>query len=246
MRKFFAKPENVTAGGITIVGDDVNHIKNVLRMRPGDRICVSCGDGYDFFCVIKDIKKDSVVCGIEKKESSQAELKTRIYLFAGLSKADRMDFVVQKATELGVFRIIPTQFKRSVAAYDAGRAASKQKRWQTIAENAAKQSKRGIIPAVSEIVSFDEALGMAGELDLVIVPYESAEGIEETRKVLMEAGACGSVGVFVGPEGGFEESEIEGARKIGGRIVTLGRRTLRTETAAIAVTAAVMLAAEDD
>ena len=144
-----------------------------------------------------------------------------------------MEWIVQKAVELGAYRVVPFAAKRSVVRLDEKKAAKKQARWQLIAKGAAEQSGRGIIPEVGAACSFAEALRMAGELDVVLLPYELEEGMKETARILEEIAPGQSVGIFIGPEGGFEEEEVEQAKRAGAHAVTLGKRILRTETAGL-------------
>ena len=168
------------------------------------------------------------------------ELPSRIYLFQGLPKQEKMELIVQKAVELGVCQVIPVQTRRCVVKLDAKKAAKKVQRWQQIAESAAKQAGRGYIPAVSEVMTFQEALAFSETLDIRLIPYELADGMEGTRKILDEIRPGQSVGIFIGPEGGFEKEEVGRAVEAGALPITLGKRILRTETAGIAVLSILM------
>ena len=171
------------------------------------------------------------------KLDGNAELASAVTLFQGLPKSDKMDLIVQKCVELGVDRIVPVSTKRAVVKLDAKKEQTRLKRWNTISESAAKQSGRGVIPEVSGVMSFEKALEEAKKLDVLLIPYERAEHMVETRRVMGEIRPGQSVGIFIGPEGGFEESEVEEAVAAGARAITLGRRILRTETAGLAVMA---------
>lgn len=240
MYQFFVEPGqiNVNDRRVTITGTDVNHIKNVLRMKPGEELAVSNGqDGREYRCAILSFGEESVLCELRFIREEQAELPVRVYLFQGLPKADKMELIVQKAVELGVYRIIPVATKRCVVKLDGKKAETKVSRWQGIAEAAAKQSKRAIIPQITEVMSFGAAVRMASDMGVRLIPYELAEGMDRTRELLEQITPGADVAVFIGPEGGFDESEIALAMENGIEPVTLGRRILRTETAGMTVLA---------
>ncbi len=233
MQQFFAEPSWIRENKIYMQGADVNHIKNVLRMKPGEDVRVNDGRGKTYLCCISSYEEQTAVLDILKELDSVTELPSRIILFQGLPKGDKMEWIVQKAVELGAYAIVPFAAKRSVVKLDEKKAAKKQARWQLIAKGAAEQSGRGIIPEVSAVQTFTEALRMAGELDVVLIPYELEEGMKETVRILEEIAPGQSVGIFIGPEGGFEEEEVERAKAAGAHAVTLGKRILRTETAGL-------------
>ena len=233
MQQFCAEPSWIRENKIYMQGADVNHIKNVLRRKPGDDVRVNDGRGKTYLCCISSYEEQTAVLDILKELDSDTELPSRIILFQGLPKGDKMEWIVQKAVELGAYSIVPFAAKRSVVKLDEKKAAKKQARWQLIAKGAAEQSGRGIIPEVSTVRTFAEALGMAGELDVVLIPYELEEGMKETVRILEEIAPGQSVGIFIGPEGGFEEEEVERAKAAGAHAVTLGKRILRTETAGL-------------
>ncbi len=242
MYHFFVNGNAIEKETITITGKDVNHIKNVLRMKKGEEISVSVtGNDAEYKCAVRDYSDDSVICDILSVNETGNELPSKIFLFQGLPKSDKMELIIQKAVELGAFKIIPVQMKRSVMKLDPKKAPDKIKRWQAISEAAAKQSKRSIIPEISMPVSFKEALNEALNLTHKLVPYECAEGIARTREVLEKVNPGESVAVFIGPEGGFDDSEIELARSSGFEIITLGKRILRTETAGLVVLSLLMM-----
>jgi 16S rRNA (uracil1498-N3)-methyltransferase len=250
MYRFFISSESIdeSTGTIRILGDDVGHIHSVLRMKPGEEILLCTGmegDQTDYLCRIEGYSDGAVLTKIISKNQSQQELSSRLYLFQGLPKADKLESIIQKSVELGIYRIVPTQMTRCIVKPDSKKTAKKAARWNAIALAAAKQSKRGIVPKVTEPVSFLEALELARPLDHIVVPYEGSEGIEHTRAVLASVQPGESCGIFIGPEGGFDEKEINMLRDIGGEIVTLGHRILRTETAGPAVLSALMLHLEE-
>lgn len=240
MYQFFVGPGqiNVNDKSVTIVGPDVNHIKNVLRMKEGEELDVCTGqDGKVYRCGIAAFEEDQIKCELRFVKEDDVELPVKMYLFQGLPKGDKMELIIQKAVELGVYRIIPVTTKRCVVRLDEAKAAAKAKRWQGIAEAAAKQSRRGVIPEVSQVMSFSQALDLASDKDVRLIPYEFAEGMEETRELIGGIKKGQSVAIFIGPEGGFEPQEIQAAVDKGIRPVTLGRRILRTETAGMTVLA---------
>ena len=240
MPRFFVEPDQVCGNKIIIEGSDVNHITKVLRMKIGEELMVCDGTGLDYFCTIAKLDSDAVFCDVCNKWESYSELPVKVTLFQGLPKADKMELIIQKTVELGVCEIVPVAMQRSIAKLDDKKAGRKIERWQSISESAAKQAGRGIIPKVTEPMSFAEALEYAKEMDSIIVPYENAKGISYTKEVIREAKACTRLAIFIGPEGGFADSEIERAKEAGAKLVTLGNRILRTETAGMATLAILM------
>ena len=234
MHRFFVEEPGMGENRITITGGDVNHIKNVLRMSTGDQICVINGqNNKEYYCEIIDIGADAVETKICEIREADQELPNQIVLFQGLPKSDKMELIIQKAVELGVYRIVPVSTDRTVVKLDAKKEANKRKRWMNISESAAKQSGRLCIPEVTSVVSFREALEMAKEMDVRLIPYELADGMEKTREIMSSIQPGQSIAVFIGPEGGFESSEIEKAMEMGISPITLGKRILRTETAGL-------------
>ena len=240
MQRFFVTPDQVGEDKIRIQGSDVNHMKNVLRMRPGEEVMVSDGNNRQYRCRVEDYPDGEAVLAILEAGLVDTELPSRIYLFQGLPKQEKMELIVQKAVELGVCQVIPVQTRRCVVKLDAKKAAKKVQRWQQIAESAAKQAGRGYIPAVSEVMTFQEALAFSETLDIRLIPYELADGMDGTRKILDGIRPGQSVGIFIGPEGGFEKEEVSRAVEAGAMPITLGKRILRTETAGIAVLSILM------
>ncbi len=233
MLHIFVDPADMQGEILTVGGREAHHIRSVLRMKAGERLSASAGEntGRRIY-VIEEVGEESVVCRLEEVREADTELPVRVLLFQGLPKGDKMETIVQKSVELGVSEIIPVAMKRSVMRLDPARGRRKTARWQTIAESAASQSRRLIVPRVSEPVSWREALKRAGEeADLCLVPYELQERDASTRSLVesIRPGQC--VAVFIGPEGGFEEEEIREARAAGMHPISLGSRILRTETA---------------
>lgn len=246
MQQFFAEPSWIQGNSIYIEGADVNHMKNVLRMKPGEDVRVSDGAGKTYLCCVAAYEDGRALLDILKVLDADTELPSRIVLFQGLPKGEKMDWIVQKAVELGVFSVIPFAARRSVVKLDEKKAAKKQARWQTIARSAAEQSGRGIIPEVKSVRSFQEALEAAKELDVLLIPYELEEGMKETVRVIGDIRPGQSIGIFIGPEGGFEEEEVEAAKKAGAYPVSLGRRILRTETAGLTALSILMYKLESE
>ena len=248
MYQFFVEQEQIDVAGKSVIirGNDVNHIKNVLRMRPGEEVAVSNGiDGREYRCGILALEEDCVRLELRFIKEDGVELPAKIYLFQGLPKADKMELIIQKAVELGAFQVIPVAMKRCVVKLDEKKADSKIKRWQGIAEAAAKQSKRGVIPTVAPVMSYAQAVKMASEMDLKLVPYELAEGMEQTKQLIESVKPGQRIAIFIGPEGGFDPEEIRTATEAGIQPITLGKRILRTETAGFTTIAWLMYQLEN-
>ncbi len=239
MTQIFADLSSMQDSMLTICGEDYNHIKNVLRMHPGEKLTVrgTDGSGEEYVFEIVSFSDNQVNCRLLSVKESEVELPVRVMLFQGLPKADKMDFIVQKTVEMGVTEIVPVEMHRSIVKLAGDKRRKRVERWQSIAEAAAKQSRRAIIPQVHEIMTYKEALRFAASAaDLVLVPYEvMAEQSSSGTRTLLEALKPGqTAAVFVGPEGGFEGSEVDAAIGSGAKTISLGRRILRTETAAMA------------
>ena len=246
MQRFFVEPYQVQEEEhrITLTGPDLNHMKNVLRMRIGEDVWISDGSEKEYHCTIEEFQEDSAVLHILYAQESQYELPSQIYLFQGLPKGDKMELIIQKAVELGAYAVVPVETRRCVVKLDAKKAQKKVTRWQQISESAAKQSKRMLIPEVKNVMSWKEALAFAKGLDVILIPYELAKGMKETREILSAIQPGQSVGIFIGPEGGFEEEEVRDAMEAGGKPVTLGKRILRTETAGMTMLSILMYTLE--
>ncbi|MBQ2296566.1 MAG: 16S rRNA (uracil(1498)-N(3))-methyltransferase [Clostridia bacterium] len=243
MYNFFVNDDCRQGDRYVITGADHNHIKNVLRMKVGDTILISA-NGKSDLCEIEIINNDEIVAPIIEEDYQNTELPLQIHLFQGLPKSDKMELIIQKAVELGVYSITPIEMKRCIVKLDDKKKKSKQTRWQAISESAAKQSKRNTIPEINETVSYKAALNAAKELDLLLVPYENEDGILSTKEALAKLKEAKSVGIIIGPEGGFDDAEIKAAKNSDGRIISLGKRILRTETAAITAVGMCMLYTE--
>lgn len=245
MHQFFVTPMQVKEDRIYIEGQDVNHIKNVLRMKTGEQLKISDGNNKRYLCEIETMTAQEVCVRIIEEQQVNTELPSKIYLFQGLPKGDKMELIVQKAVELGVYEVIPVATKRAVVKLDEKKAAKKVERWNGIAESGAKQSGRNVIPSVTKVMSYKEALAYAKELDVILIPYELAEGMAETKQVIEGIKKGASIGVFIGPEGGFETAEVEQAIESGAKAITLGRRILRTETAGLTTLSILMYHLEE-
>ena len=247
MYHFFVEPFQIHEEQeyIEILGGDVNHIENVLRMKQGEEVWISDGGKKEYRCAIEAFSQEEVLLHIIYAQEPDYELPSRIYLFQGLPKADKMELIIQKAVELGAYEVIPVETKRCVVKLDGKKAAKKVDRWQQIAESAAKQSKRMLIPNVHQIMTFKEALSYAQSMDIRLIPYELAKGMQETKEILTAIEPGQFIGIFIGPEGGFEEKEVEAAIEEGAKPITLGRRILRTETAGLAILSVLMFQLEN-
>ena len=240
MYRFFTDKNNINIPEkkVIITGTDMNHIKNVLRMKPGEEVSVvAFGDDKEYRCGISEYTDDEVVLTLLFVKESNVELGCKVVLYQALPKADKMELIIQKAVELGASRIVPVSAGRSVVRLDETRAAKKIARWNSISEAAAKQSKRAIIPEVSNVMTMEEALDDCRDFETKIIPYELSDpdSMEETRKIMGSLKSGTEVAIFIGPEGGFTDEEIALAKQAGAFPVTLGHRILRTETAGLVV-----------
>ena len=243
MYQFFVDDAQIGREFVTITGEDVNHIKNVLRMKAGEKIRISNQQGRDYYCEISEVTDTFVQADILNEDAASTELPSKIYLFQGIPKGDRMETVIEKAVELGVYEIIPVAMKYCVVKLDVKKEAAKVARWQKQAEAAAKQSKRSIIPKIHPVMSYKEAVEYAMQCDVRLVPYENERGMQGTKEALSTIKAGTSVSVMIGPEGGFAEDEIVQV-KDSMQVISLGKRILRTDTAGIAVMSMLMLELE--
>lgn len=243
MYQFFVTEEQIGREFITITGGDVNHIKNVLRMKPGETIRVSNQKGQDYFCKISELGEDFVQADILETKAATTELPGKIYLFQGIPKGDRMEHVIEKAVELGVYEIIPVRMRYCVVKLDDKKQQAKLKKWQALAVAAAKQSKRSLVPNIHPVMSYKEAIAYAFQSEACLIPYENENGMEGTKSALQKIRGKESVSILIGPEGGFAPEEIE-AVKSRGEVISLGKRILRTDTAAITAMSMVMMEME--
>lgn len=241
MYQFFVESHQIYDKTVRIEGQDVNHIKNVLRMKIGEELSVSNGvDGKEYRCGIIAMDEECITCELRFVKEGGVELPSEVYLFQGLPKADKMELIIQKAVELGVHAVVPVATKRCVVKLDDKKAKSKITRWQGISEAAAKQSKRRIVPEVKDVMSFKEALNFVKDFEVKLIPYELAEDMSKTKEIISALVPGRKIAIFIGPEGGFEEAEVEAAILTGVEPITLGKRILRTETAGFTVLSWVM------
>lgn len=240
MPKFFVPKENILNDKIIISGEDVSHIKKVLRMNTGDGLTLCDGKGINYDAVIDSITDGKIECRVISENKSETEANIEVTLFQGIPKAAKTDYIIQKTTELGIVRIVPVAMSRCVAKIDNAKdAAKKQQRWQKIAQEAAKQSGRGIVPVVDMPISFDKAVEMLLQNDIYFAPYECEEQ-NSLKSVLTSKNNAKKIGFIIGPEGGFDLKEIEKLKEKNIPTITLGKRILRTETAGEAVLAMTM------
>jgi 16S rRNA (uracil1498-N3)-methyltransferase len=230
MSRYFVNKNQIEDNKIKITGEDYQHLKKVLRAIKGDVITVCC-DGIDYNAVIAEISNDCIISDIIDSVQNVTEPALKVTLFQGLPKADKMEFIVQKCIELGVSEIVPVITDRSIAKINTDKDANtKVSRWQKIAMEAAKQCNRGIVPVIGMPVKFSQAVHMAANRELSIIPYEK-ESAAGFKAIAATGSSIKSAAIFIGPEGGFTEQEVELAETAGIRKITLGPRILRTETA---------------
>ena len=240
MYHFFVTPAQIMDGYAVITGQDVNHIRNVLRMKTGEQVGIRDGISRSYICELEAIEEEEIRAKILTEDTNLSELPAELYLFQGLPKSDKMELIIQKAVELGVHEVIPVATRRAVVKLDRKKEESRLKRWNAIAESAAKQSKRIVIPEVTGVMSVKEALAYAADFDLKLLPYENARGMAATKEQVEAVRPGMDIAVFIGPEGGFEEIEVEEARAAGFYPVSLGKRILRTETAGLTMLSILM------
>lgn len=245
MKRFFADASQIEEHKIHIVGSDVNHIKNVLRMKAGDTLWISDREKKEYNCLIEEVQDTEILLRIVYVQESDFELPSRLYLFQSLPKGDKMELIIQKAVELGIHKIIPVATSRCVVKLDEKKAAKKVQRWQQIAEGAAKQSKRMLVPEVLPVCTYREALAYAKGCQVKLIPYELESDMKKTSSILNGITPGMDVAVFIGPEGGYSEEEIRLAMENQVMPITLGKRILRTETAGLAILSVLMFRLEE-
>lgn len=240
MPKFFVPKENIKDNEILICGEDVIHIKRVLRSQVGDELSLCDGMGVNYNVRIVEISDKEIVSKIISSQKSDTEPPICVTLYQGLPKASKMDYIIQKTTELGILNIVPVKMARCVVKIENKKdAQKKQERWQKIAEEAAKQSGRGVIPLVCEPVTFDEAISGLKNADIYFAPYE-CETKKKLKEVLTSTKTSKNISFIIGPEGGFDLAEVEKLKENNISTITLGNRILRTETAGEAVLSMIM------
>lgn len=245
MYHFFVEEEQVNGENAYIKGSDVNHIVNVLRMKVGEELLISVKGDWDYLCKIEKTEADRVDLKV-LESMEQRELPVKITLLQGIPKSDKLEMIIQKAIELGVSEIIPVKTKRVVVKIDEKKVDAKINRWNAIAESAAKQSKRSIVPKVLKPQTVENALETVKDYGVKLLPYENVQGIKKTKSILEGLDTKNNIAVFIGPEGGFEEAEVKKATDFGFEVITLGKRILRTETAGLALLGNIMIRLEEE
>ncbi len=236
MNRFFADAENISGGEARIGGEDVRHISKVLRLSPGDPIAICDGEGHEYAARIVRIEKDVVIASLEEKITCTSEPRCKVTLFQCLPKAGKMELIIQKCVELGIYSVKPVASERCVVRINEREWEQKKKRYQRVAYEAAKQSRRGIIPEIGQLTDFCKA--DFSPYDLVLVAYEEERGC--TLKSALHGAAPKEIALVIGPEGGLDAAEVECLKNIGCVCVSLGERILRTETAGMAALAMIL------
>ncbi|WP_166238375.1 16S rRNA (uracil(1498)-N(3))-methyltransferase [Paenibacillus turpanensis] len=235
MQRYFVNPEQIQEGRVVITGDDAHHIIRVMRGKPGQTFIVCDGSGTDVLAELTELHKDSVTANIVETIPYNREPKVNVWIFQGLPKGDKLETVIQKGTELGAARFIPFQSARTVVQIDERKEGKKVERWGKIAKEAAEQAHRSRIPVVEAPLGWKAALKEAASADAAMICFEHEQGLG-LRELLqgLDWGSVATIAVLIGPEGGFTDAEVEEAAAAGCRPITLGKRILRTETAALA------------
>lgn len=253
MPKFFINQEQIKNSEIIIQGQDVKHIKKVLRAKIGDEIQIcNSQNGENYLCKIENIKEENILCQIKQKLEEKAESNIKVTIFQGLPKADKMEYIIQKSVELGVYDITPVEMKRCVVKIDGKDKNKKISRWQKISEVAAKQCGRDIIPQINDIENIKKICNFIPKYDIVLVAYENEKQNtlkEELKEIEKNFKASQNkeikIGIVIGPEGGLEENDVEMLKESGAHVITLGKRILRTETVALNVISIIMYELEN-
>ena len=242
MPKFFVKNEQVNQNKVIIFGEDVNHIKNVLRMKVGDTFFV-CNDECleNYIVKIEEFVKDEIICEIQERTETMAESNVKVHIYQGLPKADKMELIIQKSVELGVEKITPVEMKRCVVKLDNKDRVKKTERWQKISEVAAKQSGRDIIPEICSIKNVKDIASDFSNYDIVLLCYENEKNVH-LKSVLKKVKISEElkIAIIIGPEGGIDISEVEYMKQSGAKVVSLGNRILRTETVSLSLLSIIM------
>lgn len=247
MPKFFVKNEQINNNIITIINEDVNHIKNVLRLKVDDNIQIcSIDTSINYDCKIFKINNESIDCIIVNQKKSKCESNIYINIFQGIPKSDKMELVIQKSVELGANEITPVEMQRCVVKIDEKSKQKKRERWQKISEVAAKQSGRDIVPKINDIVNIKSICNLINKYDILLLAYENERNNTLKRELMkLKEKDNLKIGIIIGPEGGLEEQEVNMLKHAGAKVITLGNRILRTETVALVVTAIIMYELEN-
>lgn len=241
MPKFFVKEDQIKDNEIIILGQDVNHIKKVLRAKKGDelQICNS-QNGENFLCEINDLENENIICKIKEKINKNVESNIEVTIFQGLPKSDKMEYIIQKSVELGVHDITPVEMKRCVVKLNEKDKIKKIERWQKISEGAAKQCGRNIIPTINNVINVKNICNQIPNYDIVLVAYEKENKntlkneLEKLKNMVKETKQEKiKIAVVIGPEGGLEEQDVKMLKENNAKVITLGKRILRTETVAL-------------
>ena len=240
MTRFFVEAQDLSGDTLHLTGENFQHAK-VLRLKPGERMLVCDGQGEEALCAVRQVGAAELELEVLERRESETEAAVRVSVYMAFPKADKLEHVIQKATELGAYEIVAFPSARCVSRPDEKSLRKKLERWQKIAASAAEQSGRGRIPEVVTLGSFKEALERAKQADKALLFYENEHAV--TLRMALESGAFQTVSLLTGPEGGLEEAEVDQARKAGLQVCTLGSRILRCETAPLCALSAVMYAA---
>lgn len=253
MPKFFVRQNQVDDDKIVINGQDVKHIRNVLRAKVGEELEICNSEtGENFLCSISEFNEDKIWCNIEQKIQEETESNVNVTIFQGLPKADKMEYIIQKSVELGVYDITPVDMKRCVVKLDEKNANKKIERWQKISEVAAKQCGRNIIPQINNVINIKKLCEIVENYDIVLVAYENEENnslkneLSQIKNTIINNQSQEfKIGIVIGPEGGLEKQDVENLKRSGAKIITLGKRILRTETVALNVLSIIMYELEN-
>jgi len=237
MVRFFVAPEELEHSDIILTGEKAQHAK-VLRLKAGEEVLVCGGNGMECLCKVADVTPGAIKLDVLEHRRSQSEAKVKVSVYMAFPKADKLEHVIQKATELGAYEIIAFPSARCISKPDEKSLKKKLERWQKIAASAAEQSGRGLIPLVLTLPSYKAALERASQADKALFFYENEHAL--TLKMALSASPYSTVSILTGPEGGLEEREVEQAREAGLQVCTLGKRILRCETAPLCALSAVM------
>ncbi len=240
MTRFFVEAQDLSGDVLHLTGENFQHAR-VLRLKPGEKLLVCDGQGREALCQVRQVGASDMELEILERRDSETEAAVKVSVYMAFSKADKLEHVIQKATELGAYEIVAFPSARCVSRPDEKSLKKKLERWQKIAASAAEQSGRGRIPQVITLGSFQEALERAAQADKALLFYENEHAV--TLRMALEEGSWSTASLLTGPEGGLEEAEVEQAREAGFQVCTLGKRILRCETAPLCALSAVMYAA---
>ena len=249
MPKFFVNKEQINENTITIIGEDVKHIKNVLRLKIDDNIQVCNSEtSKNYTCGISKINNNNIECIIFNEINANCESNIKISIFQGLPKADKMELIIQKSVELGGYEITPIEMKRCVVRFDEKSKIKKIERWQKISEAAAKQSGRDIIPKINNVINVKNICNLISNYDIVLLAYENEQENtlkNELLRIKSKAINKMKIGIIIGPEGGIDKEEVEILKNSGAKVITLGKRILRTETASLVLLSNILYELEE-